>query len=335
MPRIIVPAFFLLALFAQEAAAAPVKVIFDTDVGNDIDDALALSVLHSLADRGEAEILSVTITKDNPLCAPFVDAVNTFHGRPDIPIGVVKGGKTPEDGNFLRPIVEAKLENGDPAFPHDLKSGADVPEATGLLRKILAAQPDGGVVFVTVGFLTNAARLLDSPPDEHSPLAGPELIKAKIKTYVAMAGAFSAKRAPEYNLFIDADASRRVFEAWPGPIVASGFEIGLAIQYTARSIEKDFAWTPRHPVAEAYRLYMKFPYDRPTWDLTAVLWAVRPEHGYFGLSHAGRISLGEKNVTLFGESGNGPHRFLTASPAQAAGVLATLESLASAPPGRR
>ena len=38
---------------AATRAATPVKIIFDTDVGNDVDDVLALSVLHALQSRGE------------------------------------------------------------------------------------------------------------------------------------------------------------------------------------------------------------------------------------------------------------------------------------------
>jgi hypothetical protein len=41
--------------------AAPVKVIFDTDTETDCDDAGAMAVLHSLADRGECEILATVI----------------------------------------------------------------------------------------------------------------------------------------------------------------------------------------------------------------------------------------------------------------------------------
>ena len=55
----------------------PLPIIFDTDIGNDIDDVLALALLHELADRREVEILAVTISKDNPWCAPHVDLINT------------------------------------------------------------------------------------------------------------------------------------------------------------------------------------------------------------------------------------------------------------------
>jgi len=303
-------------------------------MGNDIDDALALAVLHELADRGEAEILAVTLSKDNDLAAPFVDALNTFYGRPDIPIGVVRGGKTPEDGSYLRAVTDAVYSDGSLVFPRDLKSGADAPEAVDLIRKILAANADGSVCFVTVGFLTNAARLLESKPDDASPLDGMALAKQKISQFVMMAGAFSPERAPEYNVHIDAESSRTVFERWPTPIVASGFEIGLAIEYPASSIERDYQYVERHPIPEAYRVYMKFPYDRPTWDLTAALYAVRPDHDYFALSMPGRITLGEKSVTYFSEDPNGTMRFLIASPEQMIRVKEALIELASSPAGK-
>lgn len=38
----------------------PVKIIFDTDIGGDCDDAGALALLHRLCDMGEAELLAVT-----------------------------------------------------------------------------------------------------------------------------------------------------------------------------------------------------------------------------------------------------------------------------------
>src|SRR5687767_3088975 len=85
----------------------PVRLIFDTDMGNDIDDALALGVIHALQSRGECELLAVTITKDNKWAAPFVDAVNTFYGRANIPIGMVRDGKAPDDSRDLNETVAA------------------------------------------------------------------------------------------------------------------------------------------------------------------------------------------------------------------------------------
>src|SRR5215470_17011571 len=96
---------------ASLADANPIPVIFDTDIGNDVDDALALAMLHALESRGEARLLAVTITKDNRYAAPYIDLVNTFYGRPDIPVGMVRNGKTPEDSAMIR--VPAERKNPD------------------------------------------------------------------------------------------------------------------------------------------------------------------------------------------------------------------------------
>ena len=72
----------------------PVRLIFDTDMGNDIDDALALGVIHALQSRGECHLLAVTVSKDNEFAGPFCNLVNTFYGRGKIPIGVVRNGPT-------------------------------------------------------------------------------------------------------------------------------------------------------------------------------------------------------------------------------------------------
>ena len=105
-----------------------------------------------------------------------------------------------------------------------------------------------------------------------------------------MAGNF-ADGKPEFNLEKDVPAAQQLFRDWPTPIVVSGFEIGAALEFPAKRIERDFAYVQDHPVAEAYRSYMKMPYDRPTWDLTAVLYAVRPDEGYFSLSPPGTITV--------------------------------------------
>ena len=312
----------------------PAKLIFDTDMGNDIDDALALGVIHALESRGECRLLAVTLSKDNEFAAPYVSLVNTFYGRGSLPIGVVKGGKTPEDSKYIRVPSEAAGDDGRQRYPHHLRSGKDAPEAVGLIRKILAEQPDGSAVIVVVGFSTNLARLLESPADASSDLAGADLAARKCRLLVMMAGMFSdAGRQKEYNVYIDLDAAKKVFARWPTPIVASGFEIGRAIKYPASSIEHDFGYVKHHPLREAYELYQKMPYDRETWDLTAVLYAVRRDRGYFGLSPAGTIRVDDQAITQFAPSENGRHRYLTVTPEQIARVREALVQLASQPPG--
>lgn len=310
----------------------PVRLIFDTDMGNDIDDALALGVIHALQTRGECRLLAVTSTKDNALSTPFIDLVNTFYGRGDIPVGAVRNGKTPKDNPYIK-VPSQATDNGRQRYPHRLRSGKDAPEAVSLLRKVLATQPDGSVVFVQVGFSTNLARLLDSKPDASSDLPGRELIAKKGRLLSIMAGSFKLEREhKEYNVVMDLPAATKLFGEWPTPVVASGYEIGLAITYPAASIRDDFGYVKHHPLREAYELYMKMPYDRPTWDLTSVLYAVRPDRGYFGLSEPGAIHIDSEGHARFAPAPNGKHRYLTVTPEQVVRVREALVMLASQPP---
>jgi len=312
-----------LALTAQ--TAAPVPIIFDTDLGNDIDDALALAVIHALESRGEARLLAVTITKDNRWSAPFADVLNHFYGRPNIPIGVVRNGKTPDDAPYTRIPVERKTAQGGPLYARRLNPEGQSPEAAGLIEKILGSQTDASVVIVQVGFSTNLARLLERP-------GAVDLIRRKVRFLSIMAGEFPAGK-PEYNVRIDVEAARKVFSGWPTDVVFSGFEIGLAIQYPARSIESDFRYTANHPIVDAYRAYKKMPYDRPTWDLTSVLYAVRPDRGYFSLSPPGRVQVDADGRTKLDPDPKGRHRYLIAGEVERARTLEALVQLASQPPG--
>jgi inosine-uridine nucleoside N-ribohydrolase len=319
--------FVLIALISCSAfatAAEPVRLIFDTDMGNDIDDAIALAAIHALESRGEVKLLAVTVTKDNRWAAPYIDLVNTFYGRPDIPIGVVHNGKTPKDSDYLTKPASERDDQGRYVYPHDLEDGSKAPEAVELLRRTLEQQPDHSVTIAQVGFSTNLGRLLQSQ-------GGMELVKRKVQLLSLMAGNF-VKPQPEYNVYIDAEAARYLFEHWPTPMVFSGYEVGLAAKFTFQSIQKDFNYTRHHPIAEAYRLYLPKGEDRPSWDPTAVLYAIRPDRGYFGLSEPGRVALGPKNTTVFTPERDGNCRYLKIDATQAARVVAVLETLASQPP---
>jgi inosine-uridine nucleoside N-ribohydrolase len=311
-------------VFACALRAQPIPVIFDTDMGNDVDDLLALAMLHSFQNRGQVELLAVTITKDHRNVAPFIEAVNRFYGRPSIPIGMVRNGVTREPSAFVDGLVNLNDSAGRPAFPRSIQSGNDVPEATAVLRSALQRSPDGKVVIIQVGFSTNLARLLDLPADQ-------ELVRRKVRRLVLMAGMFTQDWA-EYNVKEDIPSAQRLVREWPTPMVFSGFEIGRDMKYPAASILADYSYVKYHPVAVGYGLYMKMPYDRETWDLTAVLHAVRPSDGYFSESQPGRVQIDERGVSRFEFEENGPHRILYTQGAQRERALEAMVWLASEPP---
>ncbi len=320
----------LLCALSSLSQAAPVKLIFDTDMGNDVDDLMALCMIHNLQKRGACELLAVTITKDHPQAAAFVDAVNTLYGYPDTPIGVVRDGAAKEAGKFNL-LADEKNADGSLRYPHDLKSGADAPEAVDLIKKALAAQPDGSVAIAQVGFFTNLARLLDDPE-------GKALVARKVKVLSIMAGAFQTvhwdTRHLEYNVKLDVPAAQKLASQWPTPVVWSGYEIGVAAAFPHVVIEQDLNYIGHHPLKEAYYLYNPPPHDRPTWDPTAVLYALQPDRGYFDLSPPGRITVEADAATLFRptKDGKGRHRFLVMSPEQTARVREAIVQLSVEPP---
>ncbi len=318
----------------ESPAAEPVRLIFDTDMGNDVDDAMALSMIHALQSRGECKLLAVTLTKDNEYAVRFVDLLNTFFGRGDVPIGVVSGGVLPGDGKYLKQVATA-TNDGKPRYAHDLVSRADAPDAVALLRKVLAREPDGSVVMVQVGFSTNLAGLLQSGPDETSPLDGKALVKQKVRLLATMAGAFAepVKTKREFNIAKDVPSAQTVFHEWPTPIVASGWEIGHWIKHPARSMQDDYGYVAHHPLREAYDYYRGLANDQPTYDLTSVLYAVRPDRGYFDLSPSGRIVVEDDGVTRFTLDPDGPHRHLMVRPEQIVRVREAQAMLCSQPPG--
>ena len=318
-----------------------VPLIFDTDIGNDVDDVLALGMIHSLQSRGECELLAVTITKDHEHAAAFTDAVNTFYGRGEIPIGVCRSGVTPEAGKFNG--LGVTMDGGKLRYPHDLLSGKDAPDAVDVLRNALAGQKDESVVIAQVGFSTNLAALLTSKADVHSPLRGRKLIQQKVRLLSIMAGAFTQIPGKdgqlydhkEYNIVKDIPAAKNLAADWPTPVVWSGFEIGISLAYPHQSIERDFNYVKHHPLAEAYVLYNPPPHDRPTWDLTSVLYGVRPNHSYFDISEPGTVAVADDGLTTFDKTTAGRHRYLIINQAQKLRTLEALQLLSSEPPTNR
>ncbi len=323
---------------ARADAVEPVRLIFDTDICGDCDDVLALGMIHALELRGHCRLLAVTISVDHEQAAPFVDAVNTFYGRGDIPIGVVGKGGVVEESAFLS-LVEEKDADGKFRYPHDLLSRRSAPSAISILRKTLSAQPDHSVVIAQVGFSTNLARLLDSPADEYSPMTGIELVKRKVKLLSLMAGAFTPiegnRRYGEYNVVKDLASSQALAKHWPTAMLYSGFEIGIALPYPAISIERDYGYVPHHPVSEAYIKRNPPPHNRPTWDLTSVLVAVLGDRGYFDLSPQGKVTVEADGSTRFEALPEGLHRYLILRPEQRPRVLEALVQLSSQPPTHR
>ncbi len=297
-------------------------IIFETDMGNDVDDALALDILYKYLDADKINLLAITLNKEGTAPAEFIDIMGTFYGYPDIPVGIIKGGADCETDaiNYAKAVVNLKNEDGTPLFPRSHSDYANYPEAHKLYRKILAEMPDNSVTVVSVGFSTNLQRLLETPGDEYSPLTGRELVAKKVKGLCTMAGCMNNPEINEYNVWKDVPAAKKVFTEWPTNIVTSPFEVGIAITYPGESIEKDFSWAEHHPMVEAYKAYLPMPYDRPTWDLTSVLYVVENSQEFFTESPKGTLAINETGGTTFTENPEGNISYLLVDEQQAKNV---------------
>lgn len=315
--------------FGSSLFAEKPRIIFDTDITGDVDDVLALAMCHSLADRGACEFLGVTVSKNNPLTASFVDAQNTFHGRPDLPVGVTRDDKAQHRESKYLKLADS------PDYPHDLKLNEDAKDAVELIRELLTAQPDHGVKIISVGIASNMANLLKSP-------GGVDLVKQKVKALSIMAGAFAFCNRTNYHLEANVingiGYMQTVADQWPDevPIVWSGFEIGEALPFPRGVIQRDLGYLPHHIVKEAYLLHSGPEHDRPCWDESSVLQAVYPERGFFGLSEPGHVKVLGDGFTRFIPAKNGQgsqrDRFLTMNSVQQSRALEAIVHLTIQPP---
>jgi hypothetical protein len=264
-----------------------VNIFFDTDMETDCDDAGALAVLHALADRGECEILATVVSVRDPNSAATVDAINRYYGRPNLPLGMVKGPGVLEKSKYVGHIAAD--------FPNRVKSVDDVPDATLVYRDVLEQQPDSSVTIVTVGYLTNLKNLLQLPAaDGH--LSGIELIKTKVSKWVCLGGNFIGSppkddlKLGNVNFQRDAASALYVVQHWPGRVVFVGREIG-SVPSGLNAGECLAKTPPENPVRMAYFHYFGAQKSRHVADLVTTLYAVRGLRDYWEIGLPGGMDL--------------------------------------------
>lgn len=312
----------------------PVGVVFDSDLGNRIGGVLALALLYGLEGRDEARIVSLSVSKSNLKAAAFCEVMARFYAgaySEDFatlvripPVGLSVDGKLPEDTPILTAPLSRRDAGGQPVYHHGIHKLTDTAEVAALIRNRFTAQHDQNCVVVLAGPATNLARVLEVP-------GVTDLISRKVR-FLSVAGGAYPEGEPELSIQTDVPAAQKLFAEWPTPIVASGREVGEALLFPASSIKKHFAWSQYHPVVDAYRAYQPMPYDAPTEQMAAALYAVRPEQGYFRLSEPGRISVLADGRTRFTPSPDGRHRYLTLNPAQKKRILQVYTEIAGARP---
>jgi len=320
----------------------PLGILFDSDLGNGVGDVLALALLYGAQGRKDVPtvVASISLTTPSLSAAAYCEALNRFIAavaNRNIPerfrrenvgtIGLAETGPGPSDTPVLAKVLAEKNDAGEALYPSDVERIIDTADPAALIRNAMTAYDDQNAVVVLTGPATNLARVL-------SLNGAQELITAKVKFLVVAAGAYPSGDA-EYNVKTDIAAAKKLFSEWPTPIVAAGSELGKHLAYPAESIENDFHWTPRHPVADVYRAAGTMPYDAPGGDLAAALYAARPDAGYFGLTEPGTIEVLADGGTKFTPSPAGTHRYLTVDAEQQEKIIAAYREFVAAEPAER
>ena len=266
----------------DKARNEPVKVIFDTDMYTDFDDAGALACLHALADAGECEILATVSNTRDCMSVAMCEIVNAYYGRPDIPVGCVKGIGM---GNDRDGVHTKRYGATVKQYAKWVKyaNSSDAPDAAEVYRKVLSAQPDNSVVICSVGFLSNMRKLVEADRD---------LVARKVKLWVAMACSYPKGR--EYNSMKDWESSKIALEQWPTPIVFTDFQYGRDC-YAGRALAESAI--QGNPVADVFRQNIAScngVAGRSAWDETAVLIAVRGADTCFNCERGTYRMVGDK-----------------------------------------
>lgn len=309
----------------------PLGIIFDSAFGHRADDALALALLYHFDGKNEARILSLSVSTAElnaaRMCAVIIRFYQQAKVRDPLPIGLLTSAKLRDEMPMNSVPLAMLTAEGTPVYRHNIEQLTDTADPLPLMRNALASQLDQSVAIVVTGPATNAARLLNLP-------GAKQLIAQKTKYLVIVAGNFSdsPQSRPDFATQTDIGAMKKVFAEWPVPIVAVGCEVGESVVFPASSIEKDFSWSPAHPVADAYRACKPMPFDAPTNALAAGLYAVTPEDPSFKLSPSGSIQVLEDGRTKFNPSAEGRHRYLIVEPEKKESLLVRYIELTSAKP---
>jgi len=241
-----------------------VKIIFDTDMGSDCDDAGAMAVLHKLADRGEVEILGVIFSSNaNKFGVGTCAAINSYYGRKELPLGQYQGDIIVGDSRdfYTQHIAEAVSVYGHSVID-------STTESTLAYKNILRKQTDKSVTIITVGHPVALYYLIK---DEE----GRDLVKAKVKRWIAMTHTGTvAKKDWNFGQNRSAPFIKELLKLWPTEIYFSGKGRNIITGHKRLP-----ATDVNNPVKKAYELWgNSLEKGRSSWDQIAVLFAARPEY---------------------------------------------------------
>ncbi len=295
----------------------PKKIIFDTDVGGDCDDVIALDLLLSACKAGECELLGITYSYDCRDACGCAYEILRQHGFEALPMGrmPIPEGRKEYHGTYSPLVVKKYGRDDTPTYD-------TVPDAVPVLRRLLAE--NGHVTLVVVGSMANIAALIASKPDGISPLDGKELMKRSVDEIAVMGCSFAHQDARdpqpsavcpdgtvkptwEWNIYCNIPAARYMFEECPVPITCAPFELGFGLYSGQPIYDAGKGGTPDSYCMEVYGCCT---HGHHSWDPATAFYALYGTRPYFFRTVPGRITVTPEGISYFDAAHGGQHSII-------------------------
>jgi purine nucleosidase len=218
------------------------KIVLDTDIGSDIDDAVCLAyLLH----QPRCDLLGITtVSGESDKRAQIASAICTQAGQ-SIPI--VPGIAHPLTGTTRQPKAQQATQLSN------WKHATQFPERdpVAFLQKVIRQHPHE-ITLLTIGPLTNIAALIRDDPE----------IPHLIHELVLMGGMYfqetSHRGQPgEWNILCDPTAAAEVFDAAFPKVRCIGLDVTLQVQLTKAEVEQQFTHPLLHCVLDFARVWFE------------------------------------------------------------------------------
>lgn len=261
------------------------KIILDTDIGNDIDDALCISYL--LRQEGYSFEGITTVGGESDRRAMMADAICKHIGR-SVPVYV--GADRPITKNGKR-VEATQAENVD-NWSHEKNFPKE--HAVEFLRRKIEENP-GEIELLAIGPLTNIGLLFAMYPHTAKML----------KRLVIMGGKFFDE-FPEWNIRCDVAAARAVFDS-DAEIYAVGLDVTLQVTIGRDEAKEKFErLNDLAPVSDFIKIWFR-DCDHVTFHDPLAATVLFDDKICTFKQGSVEVDLGTNGITTFGESAEGKH----------------------------
>src|SRR5215207_9269759 len=270
------------------------KVLLDTDIGTDVDDAVCLAYLLSHPD---CELLGITtVTGEVEKRASLASVLCKAAGK-DIPI--YPGAEYPLHGEQRQPV--AQQATALPRWPHETHFPKN--QAVGFMAETIHSYP-GEVTLLTIGPLTNAGMLFTAHPDVPELLAGLVMMGGNFDEAGTEAGRI------EWNVAGDPLASEIIYKAPVRLHRSLGLNVTQQVMMSADEVREKFAAPLLRPVLDMAEIWFAGFYPSITFhDPLAAATIFQPDLCSYQQGTVRLDTTDKPGMTIWQPGGtNAPHQ---------------------------